>query len=195
MRVGPLLVGGAIGGIVWIVALRTSSHAAAAAVVPGPPPDPTPAPEPGQVRDAQGNIVGGADSGPITSPAAGTGDIAATAAAAVDTTVTTLQSDKHSVAVNGQDGAAQPMRVDGETRTVVPDLISPLGGMGVEQMGASVNRSEPAIPSATALPTRATSEAMYSAYLVAASGTTNGMTKPEIAALLSEGAEMGGLTA
>lgn len=208
MKVGPIVVGAAIGGLVWVLALRTAN---AATRDDKPEQGGTPPPSPdGFVRDAQGNVVSTApgdiykapparvpptsiDSPPIISPPAGT-EIIAIAQSATDVTVTGFRTDGDAAVGNTSvaPSSSQPMRVDPGSKTIEPDPVSPIGGQGTDQAPAVANAMNPA----PAPPSYAASSgnSQYIDYMVARFGPNwQSLTPHQINMGLMEAAEIAGL--
>lgn len=186
IRVGPLLVGAAVGGLVWVFALRAANAAQSTPGGPPPPPDPTPT----TVRDGQGEIVASGEVGAIAAPNAGTGELATTAAAARDTDTVNLAAGAHVAGVDGNTGTVVPFKTDPINGTITPDVDHPAGGQGIEQQSPTPARTTDPEPP----PTYASGAPQYEDYIKARYGTTNGMTSAQIAEVIKEAARTGGLT-
>jgi hypothetical protein len=192
MKVAPLIVGGLIGGFVWVLALRATHAATVDAKQPGdaPPPSDNPIRGPGGVNTGETPPIYDPSGGPAPrdgqgEPVSNVQDIAAIAATSGDVVSVAVQAP---IGVDGNSGAIEPMKTDPITRTILPDNDHPTGGQGTEQQSPTPSHAVDTPP-----PSYGDGQASYDAYLKARLGTTNGLTPLQMATYLKEAARVGGL--
>lgn len=185
MRVGPLLVGAAIGGGVWILAIRAASSAATKASNATTTESP-PLVAPGTDAPVPDAISGGStDAGPA--------ELVGAAERAPDGTPVVVAGSQFVAGVGV--GGLQSYVVDAVTQTVREDTTASIGGAGVDQQGNSIARGETSPADAPPVPTYRPGTAAMADFVRARWGIsgTDGMTDSQIATLVAEAARLGGV--
>lgn len=195
MKVGSIIVGAAIGGLVWVFALRATGKAVDGATAPGGAPPPTTVDsDHDTIRDNTGSAVSDCSDCNGTSVASSTtatpGDLATAAQSATGMVPVNYQGDATVAGIDGNTGSTSKFVADPVNKTVTIDHNAPLGGQGVEQMSASANPNAPPQPPAYAL---VGNKPYVLDYVKARIGTTQGMTAQQVNAYIMEAARIGGL--